>query len=99
MTVMNEREAAVALGYDPEHEDAPKVLAAGYGEAAKSILAIAREHGIAIHEDANLAQLLARVPVGSDIPESAYQVVAELLAFLCATDAKLAAKISPPMRQ
>ena len=37
---------------------------------------------------------LAQVPVGSSIPEEAYQLVAELLAFLCRTDTAMAAKIS-----
>ncbi|HKJ83553.1 MAG TPA: EscU/YscU/HrcU family type III secretion system export apparatus switch protein [Mariprofundaceae bacterium] len=95
---MPDREAAVALGYDPDSQGAPKVLAAGFGEVARVILATAREHGVHIHEDANLAELLARVPVGGAIPEEAYQLVAELLAFLCMTDQKMAEKLSSPER-
>lgn len=78
--------ATVALGYDRQAGAAPKVLAAGYGEVAKSILALARENNVHIHNDAQLAQLLARVPVGQEIPEEAYQLVAELLAFLYQMD-------------
>jgi len=91
---MREREIAVAIAYEPESHDAPRVLASGSGEIAKHILATAREHGIHIHPDATLAPLLAQVPIGSAIPEEAYQLVAELLAFLCRTDAAVAAKIS-----
>lgn len=91
---MKDREIAVAIGYEPENHDAPKVLASGFGEIAKHIMATAREQGIPIHEDATLAPLLARVPVGSSIPAEAYELVAELLAFLCRTDAAMAAKIS-----
>lgn len=94
MAMGKEREAAVALGYDPTSQEAPKVLAAGFGEVAKAILATAREHGVHVHEDANLAELLAHVPVGGSIPQEAYQLVAELLAFLCATDRKMAEKLS-----
>lgn len=95
---MKEREIAVAIGYEPKRHDAPTVLAAGFGEIAKHILSAAREHGVHIQEDATLAPLLARVPVGSAIPEEAYQLVAELLAFLCRTDAAMAAKISGDRR-
>lgn len=91
---MREREIAVAIGYEPNQHDTPRVLASGFGEVAKNILSAAREHGVHIHPDATLAPLLARVPVGSAIPEEAYQLVAELLAFLCRTDATMAAKIS-----
>jgi len=91
--VKREQEAAVALGYDPAKGQAPTVLAAGYGEVAKKILELAREHNLHVHEDQNLAQLLAQVPVGQEIPEDAYQLVAELLAFLYQADQKLADKL------
>ena len=91
---MRNQKATVALGYAPEGLSAPKVLAAGYGEVAKRILDIARESGVHIHQDHNLANLLAQVPVGQEIPEEAYQLVAELLSFLYRTDKKLAEKMS-----
>jgi len=91
---MREQQAAVALGYDPEAPTAPKVLASGLGEVAKKILELARENDIHIHQDDNLAQLLAQIPVGSEIPEEAYQMVAELLSFLYQTDQKMAEKMS-----
>jgi len=91
---MREQQAAVALGYDPESPSAPKVLASGLGEVAKKILEVARENDVHIHQDDNLAELLAQVPVGSEIPEEAYQLVAELLSFLYQTDQKMAEKMS-----
>lgn len=91
---MKERQVAVAIGYEPARQDAPTVLAAGFGEVARAILAAADAHGIHIHGDATLAELLARVPVGSSIPEEAFHLVAELLGFLCSTDAAMAEKIS-----
>ncbi|MFQ5518534.1 MAG: EscU/YscU/HrcU family type III secretion system export apparatus switch protein [Mariprofundus sp.] len=91
---MHNQQAAVALGYDPGEKQVPKVLAAGYGEIARRILELAKKNKLHIHEDENLAQLLAQVPVGQEIPEDAYQLVAELLAFLYQTDQKLAEKMS-----
>ncbi len=90
---MRNQEAAVALGYDPTGGEAPKILAAGYGEVAKKILELAKANDLHIHEDGNLAQLLAQVPVGQEIPEDAYQLVAELLAFLYQADKRLAEKL------
>lgn len=89
---IQDREAAVALGYDQDKGQAPRVLAAGFGDIAKKILEVARENDVHVHKDDTLAQLLARVPVGQEIPAEAYQLVAELLAFLYSTDSKLANK-------
>ncbi len=81
--------AAVALSYDAQAHHAPTVVAAGYGEIAKQILALAKAHQVHIHNDTQLAELLAQVPVGQAIPEEAYQLVAELLAFLYQADQSL----------
>jgi len=96
---MIEREVAVALGTDSELDDTTKVLAAGYGEIAKEIMAIARAEDIHVHQDNNLAQLLARIPAGQEIPKAAYQLVAELLSFLYSTDQHLAENTSLMQRQ
>jgi len=87
-----DQQAAVALGYETDGGGAPKVLAAGFGEVANRIMDLARESGVHIHQDENLVKLLAQVPVGSEIPEEAYQLVAELLSFLYRTDRRLAEK-------
>lgn len=91
---MKEREVAIALGFESGRDNAPRVLAAGYGHIAQRIMAIAKAEGIHIHEDENLAKILAQVPVGYEIPETAYQLVAEILAFLYRTDRILKEKIS-----
>ena len=88
----SDREAAIALTYDPNGLTAPTIVASGYGEIAKRIMELAKDNGIHIHQDDNLTQLLARVPVGTQIPEEAYQVVAELLAFLYRADRKMGEK-------
>ncbi len=93
------RKVAVAISYDPEETGAPKVLAAGLGETAKRILELARREHISIHQNTSLANLLARVPKGSDIPENAYRLIAELLVFLYATDKHLAEKLAASKRK
>ncbi|MDX8401786.1 MAG: EscU/YscU/HrcU family type III secretion system export apparatus switch protein [Mariprofundaceae bacterium] len=89
----------MALGWEPERKEAPRVLAAGEGHLARKIMEIAREAGVHIHRDDTLARLLARVPVGMEIPEEAWQVVAELLAFLYREDRRLEEKTARFTRQ
>ncbi len=78
----NEMKKAVALLYDPKKGRAPLVTASGKGEIARKILSIAGEAGIPVREDAELVEILAKVPVGDEIPEELYQAVAEILAFI-----------------
>jgi flagellar biosynthesis protein len=76
------RTQAVALGYDPEKDVAPRVLATGKGVVAEQILAIAREQGILIREDPILAAALANVEIDTVIPPELYALVAEVLAYV-----------------
>ncbi|MCI0650661.1 MAG: EscU/YscU/HrcU family type III secretion system export apparatus switch protein [Planctomycetes bacterium] len=76
------REVAIALGYRPGEDLAPRVFAQGEGRVAERIRAIARERGIPVHEDATLAELLRHVPLEEEIPPSLYPAVAEVFAFL-----------------
>lgn len=79
---------AIALRYDPEGDPgaAPRVVAAGRGEAAESILALAAEHGVPVRRDRELLGLLAQVDLGREIPLELYAAVAEVLAFLLRVD-------------
>ena len=70
---------AVALQYGGE--GAPRVTAKGYGAIGEQILERARAHDVPIRQDAELSGLLARVPLGDEIPENLYLAVAEVLAF------------------
>jgi len=77
-----QKQKAVALGYDMEKEQAPKVLAKGEGEIARQIIKVAQEHGITIKEDANLVEILSALELDEFIPLEAYAAVAELLRFI-----------------
>ena len=71
---------AVALSYDGVH--APKVAATGEDELAQAIIALALEHKVPIYENARLMRFLAQLDLGAEIPESLYEVIAEILAFV-----------------
>jgi flagellar biosynthesis protein len=73
---------AVALGYSPESQNVPKVLAGGRGAVADQILNIAFAQGVRVREDADLAQLLAAVDIDSEIPVQAFAAVAEILVYV-----------------
>lgn len=75
------REAAVALAYRAG-QSAPQVVARGCGLVAESIIRKARDHGVYVHESAELVSLLMQVDLDQHIPPQLYQAVAELLAWL-----------------
>lgn len=77
-----ERPRAIALGYDPEKDAAPRVLASGQGELAEQIIAIAKGNDIPIKEDPVLALALSKVEVDRVIPPELYALVAEVLAYV-----------------
>ena len=82
---------AVALGYDPNEDGAPKVIASGKGALAEKIIEQAKENKIPVHEDNKLAETLSRLEIGEMIPPELYEVVAEILVFVDAMD-KIKAK-------
>ena len=77
---------ASALKY--EGKGAPKVVASGRGLIAERIVAAAREAGVAVREDAALAEALAGLDLGREIPDDLYAAVAEALAWAYALDVK-----------
>ena len=73
---------AVALGYEPEKDNAPKVLAKGQGHVAQKIIQIAIDEGIEIRKDADLLQILKAVDIDSEIPIEAFSAVAEIISYI-----------------
>jgi flagellar biosynthesis protein len=73
---------AVALGYDPDKDKAPRVLASGRGLVAEQIIAIARLNQIPVKDDSVLAEALSQVDLNEAIPPELYAVVAEIFAFV-----------------
>lgn len=73
---------AVALQYAPEQKAAPEVVASGRGAVAERIRQLASAHGVPIRKDADLAEVLAAVEVGEEIPIAAFAAVAEILFYI-----------------
>ena len=75
------RRQAVALAYR-DGDDAPRVLAKGYGDMAERILAEAQRQGIYVHDAPELVGLLMGLDLDERIPPALYQVIAELLVWV-----------------
>jgi flagellar biosynthesis protein len=86
MSLNDEIRRSIALGYRPDSDRAPKVVAKGLGPVAEAILAIARKHGVHIQEDPALARSLFVLELGQEIPEQFYVAIAEVLAFVYRLD-------------
>lgn len=76
---------AVALGYNKDKNNAPKVLASGKGEVAKKIIEAAKIYKIPIKEDSDLVEILSKVDINQEIPPNLYKAVAEVFSFLYRT--------------
>jgi flagellar biosynthetic protein FlhB/flagellar biosynthesis protein len=82
--VVEDADIAVALKYDKENDNAPRVIAKGLRLRAEKIKQIAREYNVPIMKNTTLAGALHRVEVGQEIPEELYDAVAEILNFVYA---------------
>ncbi len=83
VVITNPTHFAVALKYDRSAGVAPVVVAKGADFMAKRIKDKAKENGVEIVENKDLARTLyATVDIGREIPPELYQAVAEILAFV-----------------
>ncbi|MGQ9498179.1 MAG: EscU/YscU/HrcU family type III secretion system export apparatus switch protein [Desulfotomaculales bacterium] len=74
--------AAAALRYAPEGDDAPRIVAAGRGKIAERIIETAREAGVPVYRDEQLAWTLAGLGVDVPVPPQLYDVVARVIAWV-----------------
>ena len=83
VVVTNPVHLAVGLRYQPREMDAPEVVAKGQRLLAQRIKEVARENGVPIVENPELARALYhQVGIGQRIPADLYQTVAEIIAFV-----------------
>ncbi len=80
---------AIALSYNDERNDAPKVVAKGAGFIAEQILAAAKKNAIPIYQNKALSSMLMAVELDREIPPELYKVVAEILAYIYRIDQAL----------
>ena len=76
------RKVAAALGFNPDTDNAPRILAAGQGELAEDILSIARANGTPVIEDPALSEVLHSLPRGAEVPENLHRAVAAIFALV-----------------
>ncbi len=76
------KKKAVALRYDTEKENAPRVLAKGDGKTAENIIKIAELNNLPIKKDEDLIELLSNVEIDKEVPEALYRAVAEVFSFI-----------------
>jgi flagellar biosynthetic protein FlhB len=85
---------AVALKYNADVMEAPRVVAKGTELFAERIKTIASEHGVPVVENPVVARALFRlVEIDQEIPPDLYQAVAEILMFAWRTQGK-----TPPLQ-
>lgn len=73
---------AVALKYDKDKDNAPKLVAKGKDYIAERIIEIAQENRVPIYPDKNLVQVLDALDLDFEIPSELYRAVAEVLVFI-----------------
>ena len=83
---------AVALTYEMERDDAPRVSAKGKGFMAEQIIELAKKHNIEIRKDTDLAVMLSKLDIDTPIPLEAYAAVAEILSYIYRANQKAKGK-------
>jgi flagellar biosynthesis protein len=78
----NNKKIAAALKYDPSKNHAPQIIAKGQNDIAEKIIAIAKENGILIKQDKDLAEVLNALELEDHIPVEIYAIIAEIFAAL-----------------
>jgi len=78
----SESKTAVALKYDKNQNNAPKVTAKGKGHVADKIITLAKQNKIPLYKDQGLVQVLEALELNTEIPPEPYRAVAEVLAFI-----------------
>jgi flagellar biosynthesis protein len=89
MADTEKRRQAVALAYNQETDNAPRVVAKGTGKIAERIVEIAEGNRIPLREDAELAWALSFLDTGDMIPVELYVAVAKILTEILYLDDKL----------
>ncbi|NLM06401.1 MAG: hypothetical protein GX219_05720 [Tissierellia bacterium] len=79
---------AVALQYDIEVDNAPKVVAKGQGRVAENIIEKGADADVRVYKDEKLVDSLFGLQINEEIPEELYQAVAEIIFYIYNVDGK-----------
>lgn len=89
-----EERLAVALGFEPGQDPAPKVVAKGQGELADRIIELAHESGVEVKQDRELVMVLSELDLDTIIPVEVYEAVAQILSYVYRVNAEKRDKFS-----
>ena len=85
--IRNPTHVAIALKYDPDHDNAPVVLAKGLDELALRIVKVGEENNVYTIENKPLARAMYNsCELDRPIPSEFYTAVAEILVYLYKQD-------------
>ncbi len=73
---------AVALRYNPQKDNAPRVTAKGQGKIAQKIIETAKKAGVPVKEERDLVEILSRLDLYEEIPPETYVIVAQVLTWV-----------------
>jgi flagellar biosynthesis protein len=59
------------------------------GQVADKIIALARRHGVPVHGDRHLIEILSTMDLSEEIPSDMYKAIAEMLVFVHRTSGKM----------
>lgn len=83
VVITNPTHYAIALKYDEDSMDAPRVIAKGTDFIAQKIKMIAKQHDVIMVENRPLARAMYdQVEIGDHVPEEFFKAVAEILAYV-----------------
>lgn len=83
VVITNPTHFAIALKYDEDQMDAPRVVAKGTDFVAQKIKLIAKEHDVIMVENRPLARAMYdQVEIGQAVPEEFFKAIAEVLAYV-----------------
>lgn len=82
VVIVNPTHIAVALKYDQEKDNAPRIVAKGEQLYAKKIIEVAKSNRVPILRNVELAHSLIDLQLDEEIPKELYEVVAEVLKFI-----------------
>jgi len=86
------KQQAVALSYQQQDQNAPKVIAKGSGFIAERIVATAKQNSVPVYKNKTLVSMLMAVELDREIPPELFQVVAEVLAYIYRIDQRIGRK-------
>ena len=79
---MKNKNIYVGLKYNPNVDNAPRVLFKFYSFQSDKIITILKNENIPLISDRILVSLLEQIPTGSEVPEELYLIIANIYRIL-----------------